>query len=63
MQATRPTMRPAERSVPVRIIAPAIPSAIGRLAAESEMILTMEEGERKRGLRHSIKMMAATRKI
>ena len=35
-QATSPTMRPAERSVPVRMIAPAIPRARGKLAAESE---------------------------
>ena len=47
MQAVRPTTRPAERSVPVRMIAPAMPSAMGRFAADSVMMLTIEAMDRK----------------
>ena len=43
----RPTTRPPERSVPVRTIQPAIPSAIGREAATRERMLTIEPGAKK----------------
>ena len=49
-QAVRPTTRPAERSVPVRMIAPAMPSAMGRFAAESETMLMMDFIDTKFGL-------------
>ena len=47
MAAVRPTTRPPERSVPVRTIQPAIPSAIGREAATRERMLTIEPGAKK----------------
>ena len=49
-EAVRPTTRPAERSVPVRMIAPAMPSAMGRFAAESETMLMMDFIDTKFGL-------------
>ena len=62
-QAHAPTARPAERSVPVSIIAPAIPSAIGRFAAESEIIFTIDPVERNRGRDIAIPTITITRII
>ena len=45
--ADRPTTRPPERSVPVRTMQPATPSANGRDAAASEMMFVMEPIFRK----------------
>ena len=47
MQAQRPTQRPAERSVPVRTMAPAIPKAIISLAADCMVMFTIESNDRK----------------
>ena len=49
IHAVRPTTRPAERSVPVSTIVPAIPTAIGMLAADSEIIFTIDDGVTKFG--------------
>ena len=59
MQATTPTILPAERSVPVRIMHPAIPSAIGRFAAESDIIFIIDATERNRGFIIAITTIAA----
>ena len=48
--ATTPTILPAERSVPVSIMQAAIPRAIGKFAAESEIMLTIDGKDKKRGL-------------
>ncbi len=45
--AVRPTTRPPDRSVPVRTIQPAMPSAIGSDAATREMMFAMEPADRK----------------
>ena len=47
--APSPTTRPAERSVPVRMMAPAMPSAMGRRVAVSWMMLTIDAVARKAG--------------
>ena len=49
MQAVRPTARPADRSVPVSTMHPAIPSAAGRYAAVWERILMRDAGLMKLG--------------
>ena len=48
-QAVIPTVRPAERSVPVRTIHPPIPNATGKYAAVWESRLIIELGEIKLG--------------
>ena len=45
--AVRPTTRPPDRSVPVRTIQPAIPSAMGSDAATRETMFAMEPADRK----------------
>ena len=45
IHAVNPTTRPADRSVPVNTIHPAIPHAIGIFAADKLTILTKDEGE------------------
>jgi len=45
----RPMMRPAERSVPVKIIQPAMPSAMGRREAVKDRMLMMLAGCKKAG--------------
>ena len=47
IQAQSPTQRPAERSVPVSTIAPAIPSAIINLAADCMVMFTIESNDKK----------------
>ena len=49
MQAVRPTTRPADRSVPVSTIQPAMPSAAGRYAAVWERMLMRDAGLIKLG--------------
>ena len=60
IQAERPTARPAEISVPVSTMQPAMPSAMGSFAAVSEMMLTMEDSDTNWGTRMAIKMIAST---
>jgi hypothetical protein len=57
-QAVSPTALPAEISVPVRTIHPAIPKAIGNFDAVSEMIFTTDDKERNDGTLIAIKMIA-----
>ena len=54
IQAVSPTHRPAEISVPVSTMAPAIPNAIGSFAAVREIILTTDETVRNAGTRIAI---------
>ena len=63
IQAVTPTMRPAERSVPINIIQPAMPRAIGRFAAESEMMLTIEDVDRNLGSYIAMPPIAANKRI
>ena len=58
MQAVRPTHRPAEISVPVRTMAPPIPSAIGSFAAVSEMMLMMDGSLMNAGTLMAMKITA-----
>lgn len=50
-------------SVPVRIIHPAIPSAIGRFAAESDIIFTIDGTDKNLGVENPMMIIAAIIKI
>ena len=45
--AVRPTTRPPDKSVPVRTMQPAMPSAMGNDAATRETMFAMEPADRK----------------